>query len=158
MNLYGYVVGNPISQIDPLGLANGPAIGWMKARISRGPSSTSQTVGAAVDFTQSFADMLDATYGVGGAHKGWANQDKYFHCRANCEAAQRGPVGSCTAKNLSDGRERFDQNVKGDSQSSSAADQIANTFGRAQGAAYLNKDCRQLCSKYRPHGSFPANF
>lgn len=29
MNPYAYVQGDPILQIDPLGLANGPAVGWM---------------------------------------------------------------------------------------------------------------------------------
>ncbi|MGH2523803.1 MAG: serum amyloid a protein, partial [Anaerolineales bacterium] len=57
--------------------------------------------------------------------------DKYFHCKANCEAASRGSVGDQTACLLSDAREWVDQNIKGDPASASALDQAANTFGRS---------------------------
>jgi len=41
-NVYAYVEGKPLTQIDPFGLANGPAVGWMhlsskRSRCVRGP-------------------------------------------------------------------------------------------------------------------------
>lgn len=101
--------------------------------------------------------MIDATYGVGGAHRGWAGQDKYFHCKANCEASQKGEGGEDAAQCISDFRESMDQ-LMGDSPADSASDQAANAYGRAQGAANPNGDCRNLCGSYRPGGSFPPGF
>jgi RHS repeat-associated protein len=161
LNTYLYANANPLSYIDPLGLM-GQGSGRGAYPPGTGPGAPLGHVGGAIgavgDFGSSFKDMLDATYLEGSAHKGWANQDKYFHCRANCEAAQRGAGGVCTATELSDFREWFDQVIKGDPAASSVADQIANSFGRASGKANVNGDCRQLCSIYRPGGSFPAHF
>lgn len=33
------------------------------------------------------------------------NSDKYFHCKGNCEAAQRGSTGDATAENIGNARE-----------------------------------------------------
>lgn len=121
-------------------------------------SAPGQAIGAVGDFGRSFGDMMDATYWVGKSHKGWANQDKYFHCRANCEASQRGNTAQCIATNISDTRESFDQVLKGDPASASVADQAVNLYGRQQGSANFGENCKQLCDIYRPGDGFPAAF
>ena len=78
--------------------------------------------------------------------------DKYFHCKANCESAQKGEGGEAAAKCISDFREWVDQNIKGGPPSESAADQVANGYGRSQGSSNPTGDCRQLCSTFRPGG------
>jgi hypothetical protein len=111
-------------------------------------------VGGTGDFVSQYFNQLDATYWTGRSHNGWANQDKYFHCMANCEASQRGQGGEDAAICISNARETTDQ-LMGDPPSASAADQVANKFGRSQGAANPNGSCQNLCGKYRPGGSFP---
>ncbi len=68
--------------------------------------------------------------------------DKYFHCKANCEAVQRGEGGQNATQCISDSREWVGRNVKGDEYSDSTADQEANHYG----------DCRKMCAPYRPNG------
>lgn len=75
--------------------------------------------------------------------------DRYFHCKANCEATQRGEGGTAAACYISDFREDFDQSVKGDSAAASAEDQIANVFGRSNANTGT---CDQVCSQFRPNG------
>lgn len=55
--------------------------------------------------------------------------DKYFHCKANCEASKRGVVGELVAWGISNGREIYDR-FKGDTAQQSACDQEANEWGR----------------------------
>lgn len=81
--------------------------------------------------------------------------DKYFHCMANCEATQRGTAGEKVACIISDTREWVDQNLKGDSPSASADDQVANRHGRSVGAQDTSADCRQICALFRPNGLDP---
>ena len=58
------------------------------------------------------------------------NQDKYFHCKANCEASKRGAGGKAAATIVSTTREGADMLLKGDSILDSAADCKANTVGQ----------------------------
>jgi len=154
VNLYAYVGNSPINYVDPNGLMGSGTPGYRPPAPGTFPGNPA----AVADFVQSYADMMDATYGVGGSHAGWTNQDKYFHCRANCEAAQRGPSGKATACLMSYTREWFDQNIQGDPPESSVADQLVNAFGRNQGVSNPKGDCRLLCATYRPGGSFPPQF
>lgn len=77
--------------------------------------------------------------------------DKYFHCKANCEAAQRGSGGDSAACTISDTREFFDQWVKGDPAAASADDQSANRAGRS-GGTLDPSPCEILCGGLRPPG------
>ena len=108
-----------------------------------GSSYLGEAIGGAGDFVGNYIDMRDANT-IGG--------DKYFHCKANCEAAQRGVGGKDAAQCISDTREWVDQNWKGDPASASAADQAANQYGRSQGEANPNGNCAKLCAPFRPNG------
>lgn len=98
-------------------------------------------------FLQNYDDMRAAN---------WKPSDKYFHCKANCEAAKCGPYGYDEACNLSDTRETFDI-VKGDPASASAADQSANRYGRDTAKKNPGQTCQVICARYRPNG-LPAQY
>ena len=133
-NLYSYVANSPLKFTDPLGLQC-----WALTQ----PRTESQEAAdlAAQDFFDSYRQMKEAN---------WKNSDKYFHCMANCRAASRGAIGVKTSEEISDAREWFDQNVKGDPPAACAADQAANLHGRNAGSA--KQDCKTACNKYRPKG------
>lgn len=106
--------------------------------------------GAVSDFISNYQDMKEAnTIGA----------DKYFHSKANCEAAQRGELGSAVAKGISDLREFTDKYkniyLKGmseaESAKDSAEDQKANKYGRQQGSQYPDGDCGDMIDIYHPN-------
>lgn len=136
LNTYLFSRSNPLRYADPLGLYPGEEY----------VDYLGDAIGGAGDFLDNYGDMRDANT-IGG--------DKYFHCKANCEAAQRGEGGEDMACTISDAREWVDENIKGDPPSASAADQIANHFGRTNGSANSNIDCRQICVPFRPTGLDP---
>ena len=80
----------------------------------------------------------------------WKKADKYFHCKANCEAAKRGPGGVAAAKVLSDVR-AFEENwIYGwFYPHDTGFDQAANDFGRRNGAACPGIPCSVLCNPFR---------
>jgi hypothetical protein len=81
--------------------------------------------------------------------------DKYFHCKANCEASQIGGVGEGIAETISNGREWVDMNIKGDPPEASQADQQANHYGRDGGKNTPSKPCGEVCQPFRPNGLDP---
>ena len=103
------------------------------------------------DFIRNFEDMKKANT-IGG--------DKYFHAKANCEAAQRGDIGAFISEGISDFREFTDQfkntlikkmTLK-ESIQDTIEDQKANNYGRNQGKSNPNTSCSQLLDKVRPNG------
>jgi hypothetical protein len=82
--------------------------------------------------------------------------DKYFHCKANCEAAKLG----CLAESvlLSDVKEWYGlkiDNLRRDEQhkhtpEGSRQEQLANRFGRARGSMEPSVSCGDSCAHYRP--------
>ncbi len=99
--------------------------------------------GAAISiFWRNYNDMREAN---------WIGGDAYFHCKANCEAAQLGPYGAQMAEWLSNSREIFDQ-IKGDPAEASQQDQIANNSGRISGAYNPDGSCPDMCQQFRPEG------
>ena len=128
------MVNDPVNLIDPWGY------------IGAFPSldAIADTVGAVGDFLGNYLDM----------RKAWTQgADKYFHCKANCEAAKRGLAGEGAAENMSEARELTDQYLKGDEPKDCDEDRKANAQGRD--GANSNDSCRQVCSSLRPRGLDP---
>jgi RHS repeat-associated protein len=147
LNTFAYVDGNPIGKIDPLGL-EGAGVGWTPEQMrqlgeAHGKYSHDYLAGMR-DFLRNYVDMRQANT---------IDADKYFHCKANCEATKQRAGGKDAACNLSNAREKFDQSVKGDPASASAADQRANIFGRNNADSGT---CSQVCSVFRPPGLAPG--
>ena len=133
INQFVYVGNNPVNFIDPWGLqSSDPDKGqW-------GPLTN-----ALWDFWKNYSNMRKAnTIGA----------DQYFHCMANCQAAKEGPVGKGVAEIISEGRELFDEYIKGDPRSACDKDRAANRRGRE---GDLTKPCKQVCAPLRPRGLDP---
>ena len=134
---------------DPRGLDN-PGMGPYGPGPNPGIPGMSpwvQSAAAAGAFSRNYQDMRSANT-IGG--------DKYFHCKANCQASRMGPAGEQTAAGISDLREWSDATLKGDSPQACRADQAANAVGRSQGLA-SSAACSAVCSGVRPAG-LPAGF
>jgi RHS repeat-associated protein len=141
-NRYGYVGGNPLANIDPQGLFLLPTTPTSNLS-GLAPSKPAPPItGAIGDFGRNYMNMRTAnTIGA----------DKYFHCKANCQATRRGEQGEKTACLISNARENIDQKIKGDPPSASADDQKANIHGR-MGAKSSSDTCEKVCGPLRPAG------
>jgi uncharacterized protein RhaS with RHS repeats len=83
LNLYGFAGGDPINFSDPFGLF---PCGLYELPGCKGPSlfSTSRQVANALGaFARNYRDMRQANT---------IDSDLYFHCMANCEAANEGQL------------------------------------------------------------------
>jgi len=144
VNFYNYVRSNPPRLTDPFGLFDLATPGEVL-------NFWGEFFGAIGDFGANYVDMRQAW---------WKGADKYFHCKANCQAAQRGVEGQAVACIISDTREWWDQNVKSyweprSTPQDSAADQQANRYGRQQGSMNPGTPCEQSCAPFRPAGLPP---
>lgn len=133
-NLFSYTANDPINWIDPSGLARGD---WWDPRTYILPIW--EAIQGSYDFGANYNNMRQAnTIGA----------DKYFHCMANCQATQRGPGGHGAAVGISEGRELFDEHIKGDSPKACNDDRAANSQGQSGGAS--GGACSQVCDSLRP--------
>lgn len=140
INSYLYSKNRPLEFIDPTGLQASlegqiPTLDEVEEMTQRDCARKA--------FYRNYGDMVAAN---------WKFSDKYFHCKANCEAARCGKRGFDEACGLSDLREFVDQNFKGDPPSASAADQVANRFGRRQAVLQPRDSCKMICARFRPTG------
>ena len=143
-NRYAYAENNPYKFIDPDGRqAMYPTIFMFPAESPKrtgNPVPGLQSIGATKDFIKSYNQMKQAnTIGA----------DKYFHCKANCDASQRGTEGQAVAIVISETRELVDQKIKGDTPEVSAEDQVANQHGRNSGST-STQSCSKACAPFRP--------
>ena len=84
--------------------------------------------------------------------------DKYYHLKANCQAAQQGFLGEAVAKGLSDFKELIDyydnlyvkKKSLEEALKDSAEDQEANREGRELGRKYPTGSCGDLGKHRRP--------
>jgi RHS repeat-associated protein len=136
INPYHYVLNQPLVLKDPLGLYP-----WDNTFLEDTIEFFSDAFGADKDFIKNYRNMRQAnTIGA----------DKYFHCKANCEASKRGFGGRVESYLLSETRELFDEYIKRDSAEACNADRFANNQGRQAGSQNKNVDCRQACGNFRP--------
>jgi RHS repeat-associated protein len=164
LNLYDYVGSDPLNKSDPTGLLP-PEGSQQEQTMFDGMRDTArqisnqvhQVVGTVNDFQRNYRDMRRANT-VGA--------DKYFHCKANCEAAARGSTAEKVATKIGDIREISDHRIKGDPLAASIADQRANQIGRVganatresrQTPAPISRSeaeniCRATCKMFRPNG------
>jgi len=103
------------------------------------------------DFARNYNDMVEANT---------INADKYFHAKANCQAAQRGFGGETISQVLSTLRELEEgtrkvifggENLHKQIQDA-GEDMKANKEGRMLGKQYPNINCKYLLDNKRPNG------
>ena len=134
-NLFAYVDARPTFFIDPLGLE------LLTPMILPPPGCF-----CAVNiFSDTYREMRQAN---------WKHSDRYFHCKANCNATRCGNGGEACACVLSDLREWFDQ-ATGDYPSDSGLDQGANQIGRYRSKANARTSCNVNCNTFRPRNLPP---
>jgi hypothetical protein len=142
--------------VDPRGLEAVAAMGQQGWGID--PKERAQRECAWAAFRKNYNDMIAAnTIGT----------DRYFHCKANCEAAKCGKYGVDQACLISDAREFTDTYLKypykrivkapgapshAAAVADSAQDEAANVHGRNGAVNSPNTPCTVTCSIYRPNG------
>jgi RHS repeat-associated protein len=138
-NLYGYVLNNPVNEVDATGLKP-PSYNPLFPQ--------QQVIRATGYFLFNFAVMQTRTkLGIG-----WTGGDKFYHCMANCEGAKQGLFGYGTGLVISETREINDQwrDPKKNTPKACAEDQFANRWGRN---VPPGEHCIDRCDYFRPVSS-----
>jgi len=98
---------------------------------------------AFTDFARNYFDMRKANT---------INADKYFHCKANYEAAERGNESAKRAEQLSKARIKYKKRFKNDTSKDIFEDQGANIYGREAAKSGKFTSAREACEVFRPNG------
>ena len=132
------------------------ALGQQNPTSSQSPIQ--QVFGAVKDMSTEYYKMKN---------HGYKNLDDYHHCKANYNAASRGPWGYNTAKFLGNAKEQFDfyknQIYKGLNSNQAAIDEQhdlnVNAIGRLRGDSGLYDNAQDACADYRNlNPSFPKKY
>ena len=131
-------------------LKDGATIAWDTIKYT--PSSLAEIGMAISDLNRNYWDMKkDNTI----------NNDDYFHCKANYEAASRGTIGAKTAEILGDAKENYwdywdNQYRKGLTKSEAdidkSHDKQVNKIGRQRAQSGLYSNSQDACNSYRVNG------
>jgi hypothetical protein len=118
----------------------------IKEKLAEAAKFAGDFVGGVGDFAKNYVELRQAN--TKGA-------DKYFHCMANCESAQRGPGGALAADLISSTREGIDyytNQLKGLSEAESTADCLADMRANEAGrqAGIDGTRCYPACRPYEP--------
>ena len=117
-----------------------------------------QIIGGAMDMVSEYFKMKN---------HGYKYLDDYHHCKANYNAAARGPYGYNTAKTLGDAKEQFDfywnQAYKGMDENAAQKDRLhdqgVNANGRLLGDSGLYNNAQEACKDYRSKNpAFPKKY
>ena len=123
-------------------------------------SPLEQTLGAIKDYCHNYIDMRNANLQSSPQEqKIGKSTDNYYHCKANYEAAKRGPFGSATAAILGYGREIADaaHNYLGkgltwnDTKKDFQNDLNVNRVGRQQAAQNIYNSAQEACAQFKPN-------
>jgi RHS repeat-associated protein len=136
-------------ELDPIAKAGGfngfygpNWYGYAEGNPGRWSDPDGRGIRVLFDFWRNYVDMRDANT---------VHADKYFHCKANCEASSHGDFleifDKIDAWVLSELRELTDEYYKGDPPNACNADRDANRHGRL---VPKNTSCRDWCSPFRP--------
>lgn len=109
-----------------------------------------QIAGAVADMTRNYIDMIQRNI---------IGSDDYFHCKANYEAADRGPWGQATAQWLGDKKEDFDyykNRFRGLTPSEAYIDKLhdkkINEIGRQRAQSGVYSNSKEACASFRVKG------
>ncbi len=134
------------------------ALGQQNQNQDQPQSPIQQVFGAARDMATEYYKMKN---------HGYQKLDDYHHCKANYNAASRGPWGYNTAKFLGDKKEQFDfywnQGYKGLNENQAMTDMQhdlgVNAIGRLRGDSGLYDNAQDACADYRAlNSSFPKKY
>lgn len=132
-------------EVDGIIKADGPT----QAKIKQQLRDNTKAGGAFRDFWRNYQDMREAdTIGA----------DKYFHCKANYEATNRGWIGDYEAQFTSVMKEllwlprEITRNGLMPALQDMEADNKANTYGRDAAKSGKYNSARDACAIYRPQG------
>lgn len=151
----GIPVGIPAGAV-PQHATNGAVPQWSLGQ--NNDTILPQVIGATIDMTKEYFKMKN---------HGYKNLDDYYHCKANYNAASRGPGGYNTAKFLGDIKEEFDfyknKLYKGLSEKEAIIDKqhdlAVNAIGRIRGDSGLYNSAMDACAEYRmKNPSFPSKY